>query len=206
MTTEFRRVPFLEERRGNEFNEAFTKAIGAIVRSKSEELIPAENHGRFYHGLEWEIPRGDGMLSRSALQQASVGGEIAFAELMECRFAALPECVASISKRMGDAMERALFERVAEDAAAVGNTASASGKQTPEALLEMLRKIEFSVDRTGRISRPSIHVSPEGADKLRSALAAAGPSFHAEVAEIMERKDADALQRERERLNRFKVR
>lgn len=204
MNQDPRRVPFWEARGGREFNASFTKAVGDAVRRRSEELIPPENHGRFYHGRRFSVAREDGSSISSDIEGHSVEGQVGFEDLVQGRFATLSECVESIARRMNDALEKSLYSRVAEDAKAVGNTVIAEGRPTTETFLEMLQKIEFSVDRTGSVSRPSIHAGPETVGRLIKDLGSAGPAFNADVEALMKRKDEEALQRERDRLARFK--
>ena len=204
MNAQNRRVPFIDPRGGRQFSEKFRSTVAEIVRDRGEELIPAENHQRFYHGRSWTMTREDGTQVRTNIQGHTARGELGFTEIIQCQFSALPKLINSIATAMSDTIEKSLYIRVAEDAAAVGNTASALGRPTPEVLLEMIRKIEFSVDRTGKISVPSIHTSPENAKRLSEEIAMAGPAFEAEMNQLMHEKEAEAIERENTRLARFK--
>jgi len=99
-----------------------------------------------------------------------------------------------------------LYQTVPEAVEEVGNVVDAKGKTTTGAFLEMLRKIEFGVDRKGEVTRPEIHTHPDNAPKFLKALEDAGPEFGAEVERLMAEREAEALERERVRKTRFKKR
>jgi hypothetical protein len=101
---------------------------------------------------------------------------------------------------------RTLYETVSSAVQEVGNVVDAKGKPTPDVFLEMLRKIEFGVNRRGEVTRPEIHVHPETAPGLIKALEDAGPAFQAEVDRLTAEKEAEALAREARRKARFKTR
>jgi hypothetical protein len=98
---------------------------------------------------------------------------------------------------------RTMYDHISKSVEEVGNVVDAKGKPPTEAFLEMLRKIEFGVNRKGEVTRPEMHnVSPQ----FVKALDDAGAEFEAEVARLTEAKEAQALAREGERVGRFKKR
>ncbi len=76
-------------------------------------------------------------------------------------------------------------------------------KGFPAAFLEMLEKIEFSVDRQGNVSLPEMHVGAEMGAKLIAQLEAQPQEFKDQIELVKARKSSDALEREASRKAKF---
>jgi hypothetical protein len=112
----------------------------------------------------------------------------------------------TMCQAMSGQMQSEIYSTVSEAADSVGNTVS--GKEAGSlaaAFLEMLKKIEFGVDSNGQVTLPSIHVSPEMGRKMLEELNAQTPDFYQEVERIKLEKVTAALQKERERLARYRA-
>lgn len=206
MTPARRLVPFPDRKAGRAFNNKFTELVKQLLRRVVDSRISPENAHAFYHGQGWTQRRSDGSDMTTAVKGHSAETELKFDDVVGGKVFAITEQIRSIIAQMEDGFMRSLYETVSEAVEEVGNVVDAKGKPPTEAYLEMLRMIEFGVNRKGEVTRPEIHTDPETAPKLMKALEDAGPEFHAEVDRVMAEKDADALFREEKRKARFKGR
>jgi hypothetical protein len=78
-------------------------------------------------------------------------------------------------------------------------------KYRAEALLEMLKTIEFSVNENGQVELPSLHMGPEGAQALIDELNKQDDEFHKEVERIKKEKTASAIEKEKARLSKYQA-
>lgn len=206
MTQAPRRVPFPDRQGGKAFNMSYKEHVIQLLRRVVDTRIPPENAHTFYHGGGWTQRRSDGSEMRTEVEAHSAETLLKFDDVVGGKLSAIPELIQSIVGQMEDQFMRTLYARISEGVKEVGNVVDAKGKTTPEAYLEMLRKIEFGVNRKGEVTRPEIHVHPETAPKLIKALEEAGPEFQVEVDRLMTAKEGEALAREKERKARFKNR
>ena len=72
-----------------------------------------------------------------------------------------------------------------------------------EAIAQMLEKVEFSSDKFGTVTPPTIHAGPETVQAMRKSAADAPPEFHQRIEAINARKTAEAVEREVQRKARF---
>jgi hypothetical protein len=75
-----------------------------------------------------------------------------------------------VAQRIADQMAKHAYSSIAEATERVGNVVKADGKITPEAILELLDKIEIEFDDNGNPELPSIHIHPDVAETLKEAL------------------------------------
>lgn len=204
-TAAHRKVPFPELRASKAFNDSFSELVNEGCRQLVDDLIPPQNRHTYFHGHGVTQRRADGTPMTTEVIPHRAATTLKLADVIEANLAALPGQALSIVAQLRTSLVNTMYERVAEAAEEAGNVVDAGGKEPTEAVLEMLRKVEFSVTPSGEVSRPSFG-PPEAARKIVAALASAGPEFQAELNRIIAEKDAQALAREQERLARFKVR
>ncbi|RQO64461.1 hypothetical protein DBV14_00525 [Variovorax sp. KBW07] len=97
-----------------------------------------------------------------------------------------------------------VYSTVSAAAEAVGNTVDAKAAGSPyEAFVKMLEKIQFSSDKFGNVTLPTVHLGPEAFKALQKSAAEASPEAHQRVEAIKAGKTAEALEREVERKARF---
>ncbi len=101
---------------------------------------------------------------------------------------------------------RHIYSVVGAAAEKVGNVVSNSETgSSAQSFLQMLKKIEFSVDREGNVSLPQMHVGPDMGKKLLEELSAQPPEFSEEVERVKAERTELALHKEAERKSKFKV-
>lgn len=199
-------LPFPDRRAGLAFNKRFKTLVGELLRQAVAARIPPENTHTFYHGRQWTQRRSDGSEMTGSVQANSATTELRFDAVIEGRLDTIAAQARSIIEQMATHIAQTLYATVSEAVEQAGNVVDAKGKTTPEAFLEMLRKIEFGVNRKGEVTRPELHLHPATLPKVVGALKAAGPDFELEVQRVTAEKEAEALARERQRKSRFKRR
>jgi hypothetical protein len=200
-----RRVPFPDRTAARGFNDTFRETVNEALRQAVEEMIAPENQHAFYHGRGWTQRRPDGSEMTGEVEAHTAETTLAFKDVVTARFSALPDQISSIVSQMRDGFMATMYARVSEGVERVGNVVNAKGKDPMGAFLEMLRKIEFGVNRQGEVTRPQIH-PPEAAQRFAKAMENASSELREEVARLIAEKDVEALAREKERLARFKER
>lgn len=187
------------------FERAFTKAISVLKRGGMQSMIAEENIQRFSHGKRWNH-RANPHTVDGEMQTMSVEWATPFQEIVDGDLTLIPRAIQSISEQMHGAQMRMMYKTLSDVCDANGQTVdvAASGSNAA-AFLDMLRKIEFGVDRDGNVSMPQIHAGHQAAEKMIADLEAQPPEFAAEVERLKAEKSEAALARERERRSKFKM-
>tara|TARA_R110001606_G_scaffold358188_2_gene509744 strand:+ start:154 stop:522 length:369 start_codon:yes stop_codon:yes gene_type:complete len=101
---------------------------------------------------------------------------------------------------------RSLYETVHEATERSGNIVDVKEiGSIPEAFLEMLRRIEFSVSQDGSISRPEVHLSPDMYEKFAKEIEGQDEQYKKEIENITRIKETEAIERESARKSRFRA-
>ena len=107
-----------------------------------------------------------------------------------------------IAETFAEAQSKILFATVSEAAESVGNVVDAKGKQTKEAFLEMVGKVEWGFDpQTGEPRRPTLVVHPETLEKIKDDVEKwkQDPVFLVAMSEIEQRQRLACRDRESRR-------
>jgi len=196
-------VTFFEMREeGQAFVESVTRLMGQLIRQRTGDRIPVENHQVYTHGRTWRHPANE---QASVGQMQTHGAEFVtpFEDVVRGDFNVVPRLIASMVQQFDDAAARMLYEGMAEMCEASGQVVDGRDRPFPKAFMEAFRKIEFGVDRDGNVSMPEIHV---GSMKMVEQLQAMGEEYQAEFERLKQEKVERAQAAERERLARFKTR
>lgn len=184
--------------------ESFYIAFENLVREAQQQgnPIPLENSERYTHGRSWKQlanPQGgDG-----EMQLLSAESELGFQDIVDGNIGALVRELETISTTFRQHIGRMLVETLEEATDRTGNTVDAKAAGGfPQAYLEMLRKIEFGVDREGNVSLPQLMCADPAA--MVAQLEAQPPEFHAEVNRLKEQKTQKALEDEVKRKGKFR--
>ncbi|MBX9803743.1 MAG: hypothetical protein K2Y04_13415 [Caulobacteraceae bacterium] len=205
MTVKERRTFFEMPLEVDGFDQAFTLAVSALKRGSMQSIVADENVQRFSHGRRWNH-RASPHTTDGEMQTMSVEWETPFQDIVDGDLTLIPRAVDSIAKQMQATQMRMMYQTISDVCDVNGQTVSvAETGSNAAAFLEMLRKIEFGVDRDGNVAMPEIHAGSEAARKLIADLEAQPPEFAAEIERITTEKSEAALARENERKKRFKA-
>jgi hypothetical protein len=168
-----------------------------------EHLVSEENRLTLRHGVTWG---GSGRSPKNELTESRAEGQVSIESIKSNNVAELARFLTQMAEAMSEQIASRIYQTVSEGADSVGNVVSAREEGSgAAAFLAMLKRIEFGVGSDGKVSLPSIHIAPGGAEKLLKELEAQGPEFRAEVELVKQQKAEAALSREHDRLSKYKA-
>lgn len=186
------------------FELSVTKLIGRLHESEQSMFVSPRNVLRMNHGSQWvhsaRAPQPD-----TSMHSISTEWTIPFKDIADNDLGLIARSILPVSEDMSRQFAQRMYGVVSAAAASVGNVVDAkiAGSVTAS-LVEMMSKIELSVDRDGNVSMPQMHVGPETYDKLAKALENMEPEVAAELERLKEEKSQQARQREAERRAKFR--
>lgn len=199
------KVPFPAGRTARDVAQAMIRTVRDVHMQNVMKTLNPRNVQRLYHGVTWRTHSGDASAKQpSTMKQHQIEHLVKFEDVVAHRLEIIPLGIRSIVGGMQDQLMSQLYSTMHESTEKSGNVVSAGevGSNTL-AFLEMLKKIEFGVDEAGQVTLPELHLAP--GNPLFEQLQKAGPEFEAEVDKVIQQKSAKALERERERISRFKA-
>ena len=189
-----------------QFDKAFTALIAKLARLERAKIIPTENVMQYSHGVKWVAVSSDSSDEESQMSTHTTEALINMQDVREHNLEALPALLRDIVGKMNDSLQKTIYQTQSESCEKSGNTISAKDYETSaDAFLATMKKIEFGVDKEGKVSRPEFHVSPETFDKFQKEAEAQGQNFKNKVEKVIEEKSKAALEREKLRRARFKT-
>ena len=204
---ESRPIPYPTKNESEEFYQAIIEFIRRGIQNRLSNLVRPENTQHYHHGTGWQHRSEDGTILPGDFEKRSSEFTIHFDEIRNHNIQALHSTIEGVIEDIGGQLACALFSLVDETAATVGNDVSvAETGSTAQAFIEMLKKVEFSVNSDGTVSMPSIYTHPDNAEKILRELESQGPEFEHQVQEIQRAKAYEALEKEAERRSKFKTR
>lgn len=199
-----RRHYFIFKREGIAFTRSMTQLLADSHGAMVAQHISHDNIESYSHGAGSYHPAAP-ELGETKLQQSSAVMETKFEDIVAQNLSILPNTLTKLLQTMERNFFSMLYSTVNESCEASGNSVSAKeAGSNAKAFLEMLKKIEFGVDRDGQVSLPSLHVSPEMGDKMMRELQAQPEEFKQEVEAVKKAKAEAALEKELARKRRFK--
>lgn len=199
------KLPFNYNDESAEFSNALISLMQKAHRKQISQYVSDDNVHKFYHGKGWvRVSNNDS--EASSLQSLSVTLTIEKENILRNDasklFAFMNEFIDGFTSQMvGN-----LFATASNACEKTGNVVNMSDHTSQaDAFLDMLKKIEFSVDENGQVSLPSIHVGPSAAGPLIKELESQPQSFHDEVKLVKKQKSESAIEREKLRLSKFKA-
>lgn len=195
-----KRISFFEmQEEGEAFDASAISLIGRIIRKKTGERIPIENHQSFVHGRSWTHPANEYSVPG---EMKTVGAQFtaSFDDILCNNFKIVEDMITSIVNQLNDANMRIFYTTMSNICDENGQTIDSKGRPFPEVLMEALQKIELGTDRDGNPVMPEIHV---GDLNVVENLKAMPPEYHAEIERIKAEKFEEARQAEADRLRKF---
>jgi len=189
-----------------DFDKALHKNIETSLQEKRKTVVPTENVFGYKHGTKWftRTSESNDVGEADEMQIHSIETSLSFKNIVDNDLASLPRHRDVIVDGMMKQFMQSIYQTIDDSTAKSGNVINAKGgKFKAEHFIELLEKIEFSVNRDGSISFPEIHVGPNFAEKMMEELQSQGPEFQKRVEEIQKRKSSAALEKEEERKSKF---
>lgn len=187
------------------FDSSSLKMVRNLLEKKREALIPQENIFKYQHGETWLEISPDAASEEASFATHSHEASIPFGRIIDNDLTVIGDYVNDIVESMNEEFSKFMYAKMGEVTSRFGNTVDAKNYASQgEAFLQMLEKIEFGVDREGKVSKPEIHMHPDAFEKFQTGIKAEGDEFEAQVRKLTERKEKEALEREASRVAKFK--
>lgn len=187
------------------FEEELMEVIRRLLDAERAKYINPKNALSYTHGGRWLEDKGPDAVGESSFEQHGHELSLHLKDVVDHKLEVLPEYVAEIVSTFTKDFVRSLFSKIEEVTDRTGNVVDQKKHPTQAlAIVEMLEKIQFGVDRDGKVSRPTIHLGKEGLAKLRASLEAGGSELTERIDAITARKESEAIEREQARKKRFK--
>lgn len=200
---ERQRFSFFEMREeSGGFTSSVNKMIAEFIGQRAGERIPRTNHQVYSHGREWSHPAHEHAIP-GEMREHSAEMVMPFSDIVGGDFRLVHRLVIQVIQQFDESMARMLYETVSAACEESGQVVDARDMPFPQAFLEGLKKIEFGVDRDGKVSMPEFHV---GSAEMVKQLEAMPAEFQAEVERVKAEKTAKALESEAQRKRKFKGR
>lgn len=198
------KLPFPSIKANQDFQKSFSALVRKVHQNNLYQTLTPRNIHNFAHGSGWRTHSGDESAKElSEIEKHSTEFSLSFTDVVQQNLAVLPRLISDITQSMHSGLMQSMYSKIHQATQQTGNivTASQAGSNA-KAVIEMLNKIEFGVDENGNVSMPEIHV-PSGSTIFED-IEKEGAAFEKEMEEIIERKKISALQKEQDRLSKFK--
>jgi hypothetical protein len=199
-----RRANYFSDEMGEAaFQRSFEKLLARVQKQAFSKYISPENTHRFKHGGQWAHPASPDLLPAD-MKAHSAETEVSFDKLVNHDLTVIDQVLDQLVESMERQFTQMMYSAVSAAADAVGNTVNAKEAGSPrEAFAQALEKLQFSVNRSGDVTLPTIHLGPEALKSLQRSTAEAPTEFHQRIEAIKARKISEALECEAKRKARF---
>lgn len=193
--------PFLSQKESKEFNKSVNSFISDTCDKKMSLVLSPENKYTVHHGTSFNSIDN----TESELTKHSVTLEYKFEDVRNYNIEQLYKFIHDLSEEMSSQMTKSIYETLGASCDKIGNTIDATqmSLSNAEAFLEMLKKIEFGVDKHGNVTMPQLHLHPSQSEKFVKDIESQPQEYHRKVEEIKQKKYAQAIQKEKQRLSKF---
>ena len=199
-----RKIPFPASEASEGFTRSLAESTQALVDQNRARFIPPENILRLRHDEGWNIRRTDASEDIGSFEEIEALQSIGKDRILSNDLNALLEFVQAMVKELSERDERLMIETIARAAELSGNEVSAPEAGSPaESFLEALKRVKFSADKEGKVSKPQLILSPETEKEMREDPRGQGPAFDLEVKAVTLEKEAEAVREELHRLSRY---
>jgi hypothetical protein len=197
--------PFTFKREQNLAKGEFTSLVASRLAAVRAEFISPDNEMKFSHGGGWQTNYPHSVDNEGSFQSFSSDTSTRFQDVVDHNVSILRKNVNRIVEDMSAQFQTHLFKLISDTTEKSGNVVSEREfASTPEAFLATIEKINFCVDRTGKVPLPSIYMPGEGSvEKMMAQLESAGPEFAARFEAVKQQKIQEALDQELERKSKF---
>jgi hypothetical protein len=196
---------FVDDEETQRFDLAHLKMLRELHKRYVSLFVNENNNFGYTHGTNWISPTPEGD-AEAQMQTFSTEWSIPKQGIVDNDLSLIDSLMMDAVESLNAQFAKGIYG-VAE-AAAQGAGNVLSDKETGStalSFLEMLKRIEFGVDRDGKVSLPQIHAGPGVVEKMMAELSSQPPEFSEEVERVKAERSKLALQKEAERKARFKT-
>jgi hypothetical protein len=186
------------------FDRSLMKLMGAMQDQTRAKFVNEHNVLRMNHGGGWRhTARAEE--PETTMHHISSEMTIPFKDIVENDLNLIGRTILPVSDDIQRQFSQNIYGVVGAAAEKVGNVVdSREVGSFAQSMLEMLRKIEFGVDRDGNVSMPEIHIHPDNYERIVAEMQSVPPDVQAEIERVKASKIEAALGQESERKAKFK--
>lgn len=186
-----------------EFIQAFSENLAETHKANTEIYISKSNTHRLRHGRHWNTtPHTSG--EDSTFQTISSEFKLKLTDVANNNIRLLRAALSETAKEMHKAFAENIYKVVGAAAESVGNSVSAKDHASlTDVIYAAMEKIEFTADRFGNVTPPTMHVSPETGRMLQEIQSKADPEATARFEALVAAKTQAAINSELARKAKF---
>jgi len=194
-------IPFSNKKESELFAKSLYDFIGKENNKKMSAYMSSENVFILHHGNSFSSTEDN----ESELTKHSVKVEFEYSDIRLYNIEQFYVFLHNFIEQISSQMTRTIYKTIGESCDKIGNVIDAKQEKmsNAEAFLEMLRKVELSVDKYGKVIMPQIHLHPSQSETFVKELEAQDETYHQLVENIKKEKSEQAIKKEHERLLKF---
>lgn len=194
---------FTYGRKQSELMEAISQRLAEAVDAKRSKMIAAENALSYRHGSEWSVSHSPEAKEFSRFSKISAMASVRFQDIADHKISAIGKYVTTMAGEFDRGFTSSIYELINETTDKTGNVVQFGGNIADD-LVNVFTKIEFGCDRYGRPTMPSLHTSPQNADRIFRELQSQPKEYEERLAELFALKERDSTGREADRISKFR--
>lgn len=185
------------------FNESLRTLLSTLQQQSMAKYINPESAQRIKHGAMFSNPAAP-QVYNGEIETHSTLFDISLESLAAHDVTILEKSFNRFQEDVDAQFARMIYASVAKVCDKSGNVVNAKKSGSLQlAFLEMLEKIEFSVDKNGEVKLPEIHLGTDAFNEFERTMKESTPEYEALVKDVKARKVAEALDKEVKRKARF---
>ncbi len=192
---------FSEKVNSKIFQNSMNNFIHLLNKNEMNQMMGNKNQSVIFHGRSI-----NSLNNETDLKQLSVKLEYKYDDVKDYNIKSFNEFINIFASEMTSQMKKTIYEVISKTCEETGNIIDGNETElsNPQMFLEMLKKIELSVNEDGKVELPAIHMHPDMAQKFIEDLESQGEQFNQQVEQIKEEKIKQAFEKEKVRLLKFK--
>jgi hypothetical protein len=196
--------PFNYGRRQLELAEVLKNQLSEAIDHRRNRMISDENAHSYRHGREWSLSHSPEAQGFSKLEEITAETAVPFKDIVDHRLSAIGEHINALADQFDREFTKGIFSLIDTTTTKTGKIVQFSGDIAND-FIKVLETIELGCDRYGRPSMPSLHTSPEYAERIIRQMEREQPTEFWERLELLRsEKEKAATAREAERVSRFR--
>lgn len=196
---------FVDDDEIHGFDNAYMRMMRELHKRQTSMYIKEDNVLHYQHGANWIRSAREGH-EGPQMQTFSTEWSMPFQSIVDHDLSLIESGLWNAVNELSAQFAESIYHVVGAAAERVGNVVSNTETgSTAKSFLEMLKRIEFGVDRDGNVSLPEMHVGSNMAEKLINELKSQPPEFSEEVERVKAERSNLALQKEAERKAKFRA-
>lgn len=197
-----RPIPFdLSNQMRSDVRRSLAKKLQDLQEFGVRQFVSVRNLLHLTHGTKWSQPANE-FGSGGGLQSISAEFLIPFERIVAHDLGLIDESVRSIFEKLDNDQSTAFYQLISDTCDRSGNVVNAKEQGLAASYLAAMEKIEFSVSESGEVEPPHIHTG--NASAFAAEIERQPPEYRQALQDVIERKKAEAIEREKARKARFK--